>query len=668
MSLQQTTGNVTTDAYGGAGAALVPTYVEDVFSTDLYFGTAAPQSINNGIDLGVKGGLVWLKARSGDAVVGDNNLFDTTRGANSRLVTNVPGPADSLATLTGFSNTGFNLGSSVYYGQSGKLYVSYTFRKQPKFFDIVTWAGDGANSRQIFHSLNAVPGAIIVKNTTNSAEWRVYHASRTAGDRNLILNTTVAEAAYGNAAINDATSTWFRVDNTLPLNQSGNIYIAYVFANQAGGFGLSGTDSVIATGSFTSVGAGSRATITLGWEPQWILTKQQNNTGDWYITDTMRGMDLNGVTFLSPNITNGETIYGGAYIQPTANGFTASQNGSNGDTIIYIAIRRGPMKKPTSATQVYSQFNTAPSTGTQQTTGFPVDMQLSSTRAGPNVKYFIDRMRGVTTTFTEKTTPWMNPGGVALEQTTTGFSRHWNNTGYEMTSTWGLVQRSYYNFRRAPGFFDVVGWTGTGIARSQPHNLGTTPELIIIKRRDAGGAWFIGTQFGATKYTQFGDFANTAAVGSAVQQADYSSSTGGNFNLGLGPNPPNASNIVLDGTTTTNGGGATYIAYLFASIPGICKIGTYIHNGATDQTIDCGFTVDGARFVLIKKIDSTGNWFLFDTARGYWATSDSVFTLGGTEADTALAGDYLGYASNGFVAKPFTSVGNAATYFFMAIA
>ena len=45
-------------AAGGEGL-----YVEDVFSTFVYAGTASTQSIINGIDLHGEGGLIWLKSR-----------------------------------------------------------------------------------------------------------------------------------------------------------------------------------------------------------------------------------------------------------------------------------------------------------------------------------------------------------------------------------------------------------------------------------------------------------------------------------------------------------------------------------------------------------------------------------------------------------------------------
>ena len=59
-----------------------------------------------------------------------------------------------------------------------------------------------------------------------------------------------------------------------------------------------------------------------------------------------------------------------------------------------------------------------------------------------------------------------------------------------------------------------------------------------------------------------------------------------------------------------------FIAYLWASVPGICDIGSYTGNGAgSGIKVDCGFT-NGARFVLVKRTDGTGNWMYFDTLRG----------------------------------------------------
>jgi hypothetical protein len=55
--------------------------------------------------------------------------------------------------------------------------------------------------------------------------------------------------------------------------------------------------------------------------------------------------------------------------------------------------------------------------------------------------------------------------------------------------------------------------------------------------------------------------------------------------------------------------GSDFIAYLFASVPGISDIGTYTGNGGV-QIIDCGFddTSQSVVGLLVKRVDGTGDW------------------------------------------------------------
>src|SRR6056300_1806863 len=80
--------------------------VEDVFSTYLYTGTGAAQTITNGIDLDGEGGLVWTKSRNS----GGNYFTDTERGAGRLIVSNSTDAeaftADTQKTITGFNSTG----------------------------------------------------------------------------------------------------------------------------------------------------------------------------------------------------------------------------------------------------------------------------------------------------------------------------------------------------------------------------------------------------------------------------------------------------------------------------------------------------------------------------------------------------------------------------------
>jgi len=286
MPLQATSGAASYDAFGG-GVPVVPTYIEDVFSTYLYTGNAGVQTINNGIDLAGKGGLFWGKNRS----TADNHwLLDSARGSNTVATNTTNAQINAFAGQTPFTSTGvsFNASNAIY-NSSSNFYSSWTFRKQAKFFDVVTWTGTGAN-RTIAHSLGSVPGCIMVKRTDTTGDWQVYHRSL-ANTQYTVLNTTAA-VATGATRWNSTTptSTVFSLGTDATVNASGGTYVAYVFAHDAGGFGLAGTDNVISCGSFTTDGSGN-ATVSLGYEPQWLLVKRTDSAtnGDWFLFDNMRG-------------------------------------------------------------------------------------------------------------------------------------------------------------------------------------------------------------------------------------------------------------------------------------------------------------------------------------------------------------------------------------------
>ena len=66
-----------------------------------------------------------------------------------------------------------------------------------------------------------------------------------------------------------------------------------------------------------------------------------------------------------------------------------------------------------------------------------------------------------------------------------------------------------YMFRRAPKFFDVVTYVGTGSAKTENHNLGVAPEMMWIKSRSHTYDWVV--YYGdATDYLKLNTDAATA--------------------------------------------------------------------------------------------------------------------------------------------------------------
>jgi hypothetical protein len=633
----------------------VANYIEDVFSTYLYTGTNAQQTITNGIDLSTKGGLVWTKNRTSAS---SHELYDTSRGATQRLVTNATSAQTTDANgVKSFSTTGYVAGTSI--STVDVPYASWTFRKQPKFFDVVTYTGTGS-ARTVSHNLGSAVGFLIVKRTDAAGEsWRCWH--RSAGANNVLtLNST--DARYTDSSgvfwnLTAPTSTAFSVGTETSVNASGGTYVAYLFAHDAGGFGLTGTDNVISCGSYTGNGSATGPVVTLGYEPQWVMIKSATTSAtNWQLFDNMRGMPVGSADArLAPNLTSAEDTL--EALSPTATGFdiatTSGNINTSGATYIYIAIRRGPMKVPTSGTSVFSPIATTASTGTAITTGFPVSIQIvksSRPNTAEEIKV-IDRLRGVATTTTEIATPSLITSSSVAETTNT-YSRSWNNTGYSLPSSWGGGDAIYWNFQRAPSFFDEVCYTGTGSATTVAHNLGVVPELMIVKRRSAVGSWVVYSANLGNATQLILDSANASSASSAWNSTTPTSTV---FSIGT--------------ASTVNSSGITYVAYLFATCAGVSKVGRYSGTGSA-QTINCGFT-SGARFVLIKQDNSNSrNWYVWDSARGITSSNDPFLWLNTTDAENTST-DYVDTDSTGFkltASAPSQLNSASGTYIFLAIA
>jgi hypothetical protein len=681
MPLQQTSGNDTSDAYGG-GAAVVPTYIEDVFSTYLWDGNNTARSITNGIDLAGKGGMVWIKNRPGGF---PTVSFTTNQTPNYRL--NLPTTQAQLftaETLTAFNSDGFSLGtdtSLAYVNYTGYTYCGWTFRKQPKFFDVVTFtASTGTNTNlRVSHNLGSAPGCIIVKSTTNTNSWYVYHKS--LGINNfLILNRTDASSSYTPSwGTSNPTSTDFGFNEVLFCAAVPETFVAYLYADNAGGFGAAGTDNVITCGSFNTDSNGY-ANITLGYEPAWVMYKVTDTTGGWGMGDVMRGMPANTLTAgtggntqrLFANTSAAETTETNYVCNVTSTGFAFHSGGYPSNTFIYIAIRRGPMKTPTDATTVFlPQTRTGNNTASTLVTGpsWPLDMLWISRRtgggAGTGGFADVDRLRGA---------GYNNPNSaLLLPSSTDGEYTGASAQGFNGASgdqykyilpsgagANGLVNASGvtyidYMFQRAPGFFDEVCYTGNAtIGRTVNHNLGVAPELLIVKGRSAilsGYDWYV--------YTSPTGNANTL----------YLNLTSGSTSTGAwNSTTPTSTTFTLDNTSPVNRNGSDYVSYLFASVSGVSKVGSYTGNGTT-QTINCGFA-GGARFVLIKRTDAAGDWYVYDTARGMTTLTDPYLFLNSTAAESATLGSVTtvttGFAVNASILAAINT--SAATYIFLAIA
>jgi hypothetical protein len=652
-------------------------YVEDVFSTYLYTGNGSTQTITNGIDLAGEGGLVWTKNRT-DTGGSNHFLFDSTRNNAYYLQSNSTGAQDTLGSGYNlvFNSNGFTdaLVNQIYNGVGN---ASWTFRKAAKFFDVVTYTGTGS-ARTVAHNLGSVPGCMIVKRLDGAEAWRVYHQS-VGNNKNLVLNTTVESSLdYGDNWNNTSpTSTQFSLGPGVGVNQSGATYVAYLFASNAGGFGDSGSDSVISCGSYTGNGSSTGPTVTLGWEPQWLLVKvAAGASGTWCLVDNMRGVTASAsVQQLSPNSTSSEVSETGVAF--TSTGFSVNTTSSVynyiGATYIYIAIRRGPMKAPTVGTEVLESVAYTGDGSSNRTIGSSLtpdfvlwmDRDATTTSWSSYAQGIWDRIRGEDVLLSTSNTNQESPGWANqyfnLDQQV-GWS---NGTDSVYTNNSGTDYVTHH-LRRAPGFFDVVAYTGTGsFSQSVTHNLNVEPQLIIIKRRSTGTGqdmgWHVFVGDAGTGYW----FIPGLSAGLNLPGAAYTDS------ISLAPNLSATTFRPYEATLAGPGGyeaSQTYIAYLFATCPGVSKVGSYTGTGTT-LNIDCGFTA-GARFVLIKRTDSTGDWYVWDTARGIVSGNDPYLLLNSTAAEVTGT-DYIDPLASGFQISstaPAAINASGGSFIFLAIA
>ena len=621
-----------TSAAGGSGL-----FVEDVFSTYLYTGNGATgQSIVNGIDLSGEGGLVWGKSREDNS---NNGLYDTERGIGKALYSNGTGGQGSDQSgkgLTAFNNDGFTLGDdwAAAMNLNGSDSVAWTWRKAPGFFDIVTYTGNGTAGKTVAHNLGSVPKMIWVKRTDASGEWRVYHW-RLGNDAGILLNDSGSSGSYAPLNNSTPTSSQFVLNDNANVNANSGTYVAYLFGEDAV-FGEDGDEQICKIDRYNGTGT-SGLKVDVGFEPQWILVKCNGNP--WGIMDIMRGANGQAARSLQANSGSAEQTvgqYSTAAVQVTSTGFTLMTDdegggNANNTTYLYMAIRR-PMKVPAAGTEVFKP--TLGQASSNISVGFPLDMAIIASSSNDAQHNVVTRLQGEKTHLTTSST--------AAQTSDNGFWDMDDMTTFYQTQMGGT--KINYFFKRAPEFMDVVDYTGTGSSHAVTHNLNTTPELIIIKKRSEAsyGGWAV----------YYGTGSNLIL----------------NRNHATGHWYSNAVTAAISTTFTVvdnidvNDSGEEHTALLFATLADVSKVGSVSHSGTTN--VDCGFS-NGARFVLAKRTDAAGDWFVWDSVRGIISGNDPYLILNAANTAHVTNTDYIDPLSSGFtLSDDFTD----GTYIFLAIA
>jgi len=173
-------------------------------------------------------------------------------------------------------------------------------------------------------------------------------------------------------------------------------------------------------------------------------------------------------------------------------------------------------------------------------------------------------------------------------------------------------------------------YAGTTANDTYGHGLSQKPEMIFIKRRTLTGQWVVYNKtIGATHNLH-------------LDSTDASSAYQYFFNN----TEPTNSVITLSDDGEVNKASSNYVAYVFHSVKGYSKIGSYIGSGSAGTASTFVYTGFRPAWVMIKNTADTHGWSMTDNKRnGY--NENSVF-LYANEANADAAYPMTSFYSNGF--------------------
>jgi len=634
----------------------IPPIPSENFNTVLYTGNGTSQSITG---VGFKPDFVWVKAR--DRAGEWHMLSDSTRGTNSQLFSNEQNPQDTKSTVvTSFDSDGFSIGSDNLVNFNGADYVAWCWKANGG----TTTAGTGTGGTSsvthqlngkagfcitkfvsnnnggtsggstVNHGLDSTPDFIIMKSTTSTQAWWVWHNSFTSGNDYLQLQTDGAKGSsvnVWNGTAPDASKV--TLGN---WNNQGATFIMYAFKSVA---------EYSKIGSYTGNGSTDGPIKNTGFEPAWLMVKGSSNSGSWIIFDNKRNTTNPRDKALRADSSAAETTSSSIQVDFLSNGFqltgTDTDYNGSGRTYIYIAFASDPSAAPalpdSFATALYAGTGSANSLSGL---GFSPSLTWIKRRNSSASHSLTDSNRGNDLVLQSNETSAEASGQITLDSDgftigndnalrnaigSTYVAWNWKANPIPIINTDGTIQ-SVVSANQAAGF-SIVKYTGDGTSGATiGHGLSSAPETVISKSLDSSNNWNVFDSSLTTNYMM--------KLNATNAQFDATAGTKGG-------------GITVDATTMTilagasnqennNKNGDEFIAYCFASISGFSKMGSY-SGGSTGSgnVITTGFQPD---WIMLKRTDTSDNWTIMDSARGDGASSRRLIanTNGTEKAATSI--------------------------------
>tara|TARA_R100001463_G_scaffold74635_1_gene128638 strand:+ start:617 stop:3196 length:2580 start_codon:yes stop_codon:yes gene_type:complete len=591
----------------GAGPATKKTYMDDVFSTFLYKGDdGVDRHVDNGIDINGEGGLVWVNKRQGGAY-GGTYVADTARGLGKQIFT---AGTDGQVTLNRIkpasgSNTGFNVNNDSDVNSSSNTYASWSYRKAPGFFDVVTYTGNGVQGRDIPHNLGSVPGFIAVKRTDGTEDWTVYHRS-VGATKHTDLNNSYQFVSDNKWDSTEPTSSVFTVGAHERVNYNTYTYVAYLWAGgestaaTARSVDLDGTDDYLTTDQSTNYAMGTGDFTVEGW----FKKSSKNNFG--YFMNNTNGLSGNYGVSVHYYHTYGLSFYASGsktdtnFHPPNGQWFHLALVRNSGTTSLYY---NGSLLKSASDNTDYTDANCSRFViGGYDGPGYLMIGSVSNFRVVKGTAVYTSDFKPPTEPLTSITnTKLLCCNNSSVTGTTTGTVTAAGNETANIDSPFDDPAGFVFGKDQDQGSIKCGSYVGNGSSTGPEIHLGWEPQWLLVKNASSNSTnWTIldtmrGIIDGANEY----EITTNTAAGESNTNGNRMSLTPTGFKI-------------KDTASYFNTDGDTYIFLAIRRPDGYvgkpADAGTSVFamdTGLSSQTLpeyDSGFPVD---FAINAKINAS---------------------------------------------------------------
>ena len=609
----------------------------EAFNTVLYEGEGAVQQVTG---VGFSPDLVWVKTRTD---TNNHNLFDTVRGPSRRVFSNLTNAENTTAnTFQSFDSDGFTTGVIADVNDANEDHVAWCWdagdNNAVTGHSSVTYTGSGAVQR--ISGFGFDPDLVWVK-VRNSAGTHILTDSVRGGNKQLFPNLTNAEAT------STIKITGFDKDGfvlgadsgagTGDANYSGNTYVAWGWdaGDSAPATNTNGTitSTVKTNGDFSiiSYDQGTNADASIGHglsgTPDFLIIKNRDLASPTVVFHSGFGASKRLVLHSDAQASASGNIFGSGQTDPDSTKFYVGAvswvNNTGGDRHIAYAWRNVTGKQ-----QFGKYTGNASSTGPTVTLGFRPGLVMIKGLDRSSGWYVFDTSRmpfNDPTNYTHKYLLWNSSNGEyttgddgKIEVTSTGFQIRAGVTGMNASgeeyiyAAWAGSYSDFITDVNTNGSiesrvkasdttgFSVVSYVGNGSNNSTVgHGLSSVPDWVITKSRTSGTDNWSVWHSGLTSIQYYLSLNNT----------DMETSGSDRF----GTNDPTTSVMNLGYAGSTNSNGADYIMYCWTETAGVSKFGKYTGNASsTGPSVTLGFQ---PAFVMIKGLDRSSAWYMFDTTR-----------------------------------------------------